>query len=406
MPFLGFLLRMTAEETADLISKIIKAFLLYAAGILIVTNYRKILFIDKEYGKYIWSTLFLAIPYFIHFFFSKSNIELFNNYAVNELVVFAFMIMIFTISAIFNFKFNDYHFLVWSFAIFGIALSLQAIWYSISVTPTRLIDRYVGEFLRAGTEATDPNLVSAILNICSMAAIGSYLIGKNIVGKALSIFAFLISQAGRALTFSTGGFFSLLFSLIILSMFLKGNNRKSLFGFIIIILIVSCGIIISLGIADILFYRILFSDESVMQSSIYSRVDQYREFLRLIEENPLILLHGTGSARLPELLGLNITLHNSYLRPLAVGGVISFMAFIFLYWQCIKNFQNSLRYIHEPKMKLIIITVFAAFIGWSFQAATLPADASGINLFFFSIAYALKKSVRREYESNKSNNIS
>lgn len=399
IPFLGFLIRMTAEESSDIVSKIIKAFLLYIVCFLIVASCKKIS-IDKEYGKYFWATLFLAIPYLIHFFLSKSHIEHFNTYAMSELIVLAYMIILFTVASLMNFEFNDYRFLLWGFAICGIVLGFQSMWYSVSVVPTSFLDRYVGEFLRAGTEATDPNLVSAVLNICSMAGIGLYLIGKNIIGKIFSIFAFLISQAGRFLTFSTGGFLSILISLTILFLLLKGNVRRAMFRFIIIILIISSVLIISSGMADILFYRITFLDEATAQSSVYSRLEQHSEFLRLMGERPLMLLFGVGSARLPELLGLNITLHNSYLRPLAIGGIISFGAFVFLYWLCLRNFQKSLRYTLNPKMKFIIAPLFAAFIGWSFQAATLPADSSGVNIFFFVIAYSLKRTIWIDYEKH------
>ncbi len=186
-------MRMIADEKLPVIVIIVKAiqiFLFYLIVVFLIAHYRKTS-ITKEWVKYFWITFFLAIPYFIHFFVSRSNTELFNTYALNELIILAFLILIFTVSSLLNFRFSSYHFLAWSISIYGIALGLLSIWYSISILPTRYMDRYIGEFLRAGTEATDPNLISAVLNICSMAAIGLYLIEKSIIKKILSIFNLL-----------------------------------------------------------------------------------------------------------------------------------------------------------------------------------------------------------------------
>jgi len=396
MPFLGFLIRMTTLETADLISKITKTLLVYIISLLVVAKYR---LIDKECNKYLGITLFLAIPYLIHFFFSKSNTELFNIFAMNELIVLLYMIIIFIISSMLAFKANDYYFLIWSFVIYGIALAVLSIWFSISIKPTKYFYMYVGKFLRAGTGITDSNMLAAILNICSIAAITVYLIEKNILKKFFSLLAFFISQAGRFLTFSTGGFFSIIISLIVLFLFLKGKDKGKMTKFILIVLVIASAIIMTSGMGEILFYRLKLSDEAVKQSSVYSRLEQHTEFIRIVKQNPLILVYGVGSARLPELLGLNITLHNSYLRPLAIGGISSFVAIILLYWLSFKNFQISFKYSTDSKTRIVTASFFAAFIGWLFQLATLPADVSGVNLFFFSFAYSLKRSVRRDYEN-------
>lgn len=402
MPFFGFLLRMTAAETADFVSKIVRVLLFYIValfGIAVLTIYKK-LALDKEFGKYLLCILFLSLPYLFHFLFSKSRIEEMNIVAMNELVIFLYMILIFALLSIISFKSSDYYFTVLSFVFFGIILSSLSIWFSLSMTPERYLDRFVGGFLRAGTEVTDPNLLGALLNLCSMTAIGLYLFKETALIKTFSILSFLIIQAGRFLTFSTGSFFNILISLLILPALLPRKHRGKMFKLFIIIITLSTVVIVASGLAEVLFYRITFSDEAAKESSIYSRIDQHREFIRLLEEKPIILFYGVGSAKLPEMLNLPVTLHNSYLRPLAVGGLTAFSAFIFLYFLCFRNFFISFKYTSDLKMKLLIAIFFSAFIGWSFQAATLPFEASGINLFFFTIAYSLKRTVWREYENH------
>lgn len=398
MPFLGAFLRLVMiEETADLPSKIIRSFLLYFVLIFSITSL-KILNIPKSSSKYFLLVFLWTTPYLIHFLFSKSTTEIFNITAVNEIYNLIYLIFAYFILSQIRFRHTDYYFLIKSLSTLGLFLGIPAIWYSINVK-SELTHMYIGQFLRSGVEATDPNLLSAILNISSIASLGLYFIGENRYWKFVAFLIFLISQIARFLTFSIGGFISIVLSLVSLFFILQRQQKIKFFKLTILIIIFFASGMLITKTVDIFFYRIihLTSDESVAKSAIYSRESQYREFFKLLQQSPEVLLHGIGSAKLPEALGQGLTLHNSYLRPLAVGGIVSFISYLLLYWLSFKNFIKALKYSFNPKMKFIVALLFAAFIGWSFQAATLPNDTSLVNLFFFPLAYSFERSTTKVF---------
>jgi hypothetical protein len=393
MPFLGILLRITSDETVDFLSKIIRAGLIYIAVLIVLV--KKNLSIQKEFNKYLLLFGCYAFPYFIHFLISgRSNFQLHNTVAVKELVLFLSVIFIFIIVSMSKFTNINFYFLNQFIFLFGFILSIFSIWFSITYMPEKYVNMFVGDIIRAGTEVTDPNLLGAILNIFSLASIGSFLISKSLIIKSFSLLSFLTSQAGRTLTFSNGALLSIVISLFILVVLLDRKNRKKIIILTTIIVTTFLIVVYVFDLFDIIFYRLMLSDESVKQSSVYSRVDQYISFWSLINENPYVLLYGVGSARLPDLLGLPVTLHNSFLRPLAIGGILSFLGYIGLCWLTYKNFKYSLTHCNDEKLKLIIIVLFSGFIGWLFQSLTVPFDASGVNLFFWSIVYSIKRTVK------------
>jgi O-antigen ligase len=139
------------------------------------------------------------------------------------------------------------------------------------------------------------------------------------------------------------------------------------------------------------FYRVTFSDTKVKQDSIDSRLRQYDRYLNLISEKPSALIWGAGPAGLHR--ALHGDLHNSYLRAWAVGGILGFGAFLYLCGNCLRDFLLSIRRSRGSELHHVVSIYFlAAFLGWSCQAATVPADTSCIQWFFFMLAYLLRRS--------------
>lgn len=403
LPFLGFLLRLTGEETADVVSKVIKIFLVYLI-VIIVLSYKKFNLV-KDIKKYFTVLILFSVPYLFHFIFSKSNIEKFNTYAFNELVVIFYFFIGIIITSIIFFYISDYLFLIWIMSFVGIILSMQSIWFALNYTPERYVQLFVLDVLRAGAEVTDPNLLRAVLNIFSISSLTIYFLYKSLFIKLFAFLTFLLIQAGGMLTFSNAGFLSIVISLFTLYFLIGLENRKKYVLLVSLILFFALISIVISGAGDILFYRLKLSDQATLQSSIYSRIAQYEAFLDLIKNKPAVVLTGVGSAMLPEKLGIELTLHNSLLRPLAIGGILSFIGYLYLFYLTFSNFRKAIKYISNDKLKTISIFFFAGFLGWTFQSLTLPFECSGVNIFFFTIAYSLKNTVMNSLKNMVMNSI-
>jgi O-antigen ligase len=150
-------------------------------------------------------------------------------------------------------------------------------------------------------------------------------------------------------------------------------------------------LIATTGLFDAFFYRIKLSDEFVRRASIESRLEQYSNFLEMIKEEPSRILVGCGTASFPNKLRLSLDLHNGYLRPLGVAGILGFLCFNTLCVLCLRNFLAAARR-SDGSLKVVSIFFFAAFVGWSFQAAVQPDDTSVIQWFFFIMGYVLMRS--------------
>ena len=129
------------------------------------------------------------------------------------------------------------------------------------------------------------------------------------------------------------------------------------------------------------------SDDIVLRSSVYSRLDQYTAYFELLYNEPMRFFYGYGSAGLVEALGLNLDMHNAFLRALGVGGILFFLAFIAIWYKSLKGFFYASK-TNDVECRIISIFLFAAFIGWSVQSLTLPVTTGVIQWVFFILAFA------------------
>lgn len=390
----GFLTGVSITESGFFsLDKIIK-FLVLTLAFLTLLFQRSKFNIPEDIWRYILLGLFILLTLLVHHLFSESTDDFFIFRAQKEIVRLSVMLIIFLLCSTASLKSSDYRILVYSFAAAGLLLGILAVYHSVS----GVVDqpwRSVGAYLRAGVGITDGNTVAAILNITSMAALAGYLIEKKLLTKLLFLSFLVIAQAGRFATFSNGALLSIVITIVAASLLLKVYHRKVLKPFLRIFLFIAFlffVFILGTGIFRTVFYRAMLSDEHVKGASIYSRLDQYEGYVNLIKKEPANLIFGVGTASLPAKLGRGLDLHNSYIRPLAVGGTGAFLSFLFLWWLCLRNFIFSIKAKQVNEIhRTISILFFAGFIGWSFQAATLPSDTSVVQWFFFMFAYVFRR---------------
>lgn len=404
IPFLGYFLRMftLSADLGDTISKIIRALLIYFSLLIILIKSKGVK-IRNNSIKYFILLLFFSAPYFLHFFVSgKSGVEHYDNAATRELILLSATLLVFLMVSSAKFTLHNWLFLMPAMLFLGIFLGVYSFWFAINYS-TKIPAFSAYDFTRAGLEVTDPNYVGALLNILSLSGIYLFLTTGNFLAEYLSILAFLIIQVDRVFTFSNGSLVNSIISLLLLIALIDDKKYKKklyiIFGFLILLTIF---IFIS-NLKKILFYRIPYWGESLeAQRSFLSRFEQLTQFTKLINDNPLLLLYGLGSARLPIALGLNHTIHNAPIRSLAIGGILSFSSFLCLWLLTYKNFKHSIKHCKNEKLKIMLIILLSAFIGWSVQSLTLPADVSALNLFFWSLAYSLANTVRESFNINTS----
>lgn len=250
--------------------------------------------------------------------------------------------------------------------------------------------RYVDGILRAGSDVVDSNMLAGTLNACSFLAFGVFLTTQKKILRALLLVFIIIAQTGRIMTFSTGGYVSFAISILVAIYFYwryLGYRLSRITIILVSLFIVASFALVSSGLANIIFYRLELSDKYVYASSIGSRLLQYKAFYHLLGEHPMGLLTGFGTADLVRDLGVNLDLHNSYLRSLGTGGIINFTLFLTLWWFSFKGLHASVRRKDALRMdKIRSIWALAAFTGWAVQMAVLPADESVLTWFFIAMS--------------------
>jgi len=290
---------------------------------------------------------------------------------------------------------RNYSVFLYSFSAFGLVIALLAINSALAGETDQAWD-YVDDYLRAGSGTTDANYIGAVLNIGSLAAIASLLVEKS---RLLSVFLFvgvLVMQAGRFATFSSGSAVSMVVTVGVVTYLLFKQHRieavRKLWIALAVMAAVLAVVIEGAGLWDTVFYRLQLSDETVKLSSIDSRLGQYEQYLGYVKEDPGYLFFGIGITNAYS-LSTGKQLHNSFLRPLAVAGFVPFFCFILLWWRCVRDFQRAIAASgRHSDLQLVAVVFFSSFIGWSVQAATLPADTSTVQWFFFILGYLLRNS--------------
>ena len=371
------------------IDKLIRISILYVCIITLLMELRYST-IPQDFNPYLIASITILVILSVHLLYSSSG-DFYSIRAKKEVLRIAALILIFTVCAYGALIHFDYQFLAKGLAVLGLLTGMLAIMHSFT-GQVSWSSPYVGSYLRAGTSLVDANILGAFLNITTFSALAVYLIVKKLQYKLILIAAILIMLTGRFFTFSTGSLASLSLSTVAAYLlFYKYNkeNFRHYLRILLFILIVFSILITMTDMFDTFFYRLDFSKEQVMKSSITGRINQHKSYFALLRDEPSRILYGYGTAELPIRLGTG-DLHNGYLRPLAIGGIPLFVCFAFLLWRCFVDFSSAVRN-STNDMQSISICFFAAFIGWSFQAATLPDDTSLLQWFFFILAYILSK---------------
>lgn len=266
--------------------------------------------------------------------------------------------------------------------------------------------RYVGEILRAGSEVVDSNVLAGILNACSFLAVGLLLSIHRQRLKLLLLATILIAQAGRVMTFSTGGHVSFAISILVATycywQYLGYRLSRIALVLVSLALLVTVGLISS-GMAEIIFYRLQMSDDYVYAASVGSRLVQYIAFWDLLWTHPLGLLTGFGSADFVIMLGVHFDLHNSYLRSLGTGGFVNFILFGMVWLGTLRAVYSSLiRKDESVAERTRTLWLFSALAGWTVQMLVLPADQNILTWFFIVAAVFFGCNVSGMNDSKKS----
>ena len=396
MPFFSaFILGVNMTETGLLsYDKLTKLILIYI-GIIVVFKRKKTSF-PRDFPVYFWLLVSIIAVLSLHQLYTDST-GFFAINAQKEIVRLSTFLIVLFIVALYGLRVEDCRFLVLCFAFIGLTVGLISVYHSITGV-SDMTGKYVGGFLRAGTGIIGANFLGSLLNLATLASIAGYLTVSKVQYKPLFFFAIIGSQLGRFTTFSSGSFFSIIISVFVLLLLLRTYDRKNYVVTVKALFVASCvllGAVIISGTGEVVLYRLFLSDEYVMSSSIGSRLEQYEAYIALISKDPWGLLVGYGAADFPVVYGLSMTMHNVFVRSLAIGGVVCFTAFTALWYLSFKNFTYDIKS-EDGLYRTISICFFAAFIGWTFQSLTLPAFASTLQWFFFILAYALRHLERTE----------
>ena len=339
---------------------------------------------------YVLSALALILILFSHLLVSSNTGD--SMPAIKELARLSGFLVFLICCSMVNLKDSDYRFLLYLLGLIALPVAILSIHHSF----TGDLDKswkYVGGYLRAGSGILDANALAGLINLVSLCALGSFLIVRNKTYKAYFFMAFVIGQAARFTTFSTGSFINILLALMVIIYMLRKHdafNFKRVFRIGVLSVFIIVGLMAYYGLFEAAFYRLTFSDDKVVDASVGSRLSQYEDLINVIQERPSILFIGAGNSEARTLVRNGLEFHNAYLRPLLTTGLIGFIAFLFICFKSYKNYQTVIMKMSEANENTVPYIIFyAAFIGWSFQAATIPADTSVIQWFYLILGYSL-----------------
>jgi hypothetical protein len=281
----------------------------------------------------------------------------------------------------------NWYFLVRALVVMGLVLAPLAIHHAFT-GETASMDQTVGKYLRAGFGIVGTAPLAAVLNLCSLAGLAIFFLeGKKPLSWA-GLVAVAVMQYARMLTFSTAGYISIAVSVAVI-LFLFWRKVPELF--------LRATVISFMGVLVMSLYffmtpsgktvshRLRMADDQVKAVSIDTRVNQAQGYLEEVKREPVKLLTGFGTGKLPEIMPNNEDPHNAFIRSLAVGGVVQLAAFSTLCFLALASFWRSVSS-PDRQHRILAIVFLAATAGRLVQSLTTPHDLHISLWCFFLVA--------------------
>lgn len=377
--------------------KMLKLGLVYCLVIVFLCKSQR-LTINRDIVLYLFFAMLIIIPYGAHILYAdKSGGELLR--AGKEVVRLGTLLTIFLLAACVRLRARDINFLTVLLSALALLISAVAVFQSLTGVAITEAHR-VGELTRAGLQVTNPNYLAAFFNLFTFIALAGYFTATRRNMRAFYLTTAAAAFIARFFTFSNGSLLSLAASTLFIIVVARrpGSEIYSRFarGALAVVILLAA-VMIPTGLHQSAFARLKPGGFHLDRSSIGSRIEQYEAYGKLVEKEPSSLLWGVGAADLPgRLTGLD--LHNSYLRPLAAGGVFAFTGFLGLVYLCCRNFKGAIKKAgtRGSAVSTLSLFLYAAFVGWIVQAATLPNDSGTLFWFFFITGYVLNRTAAHE----------
>lgn len=260
------------------------------------------------------------------------------------------------------------------FLLFGTIICLFSLLiYYILKYPTFITEEpYYGLHGRSTATFGNANSFAGFLELILPIIFSLFLWVKNLLKRFLLLAAFFFGLWSMFLTYSRGGYISILFSLSLLLILLRKHITKR----ILLILVVSFLIFMPYLLKDnsLKRYRDIYTGKTYELELEYGRRgEQYREYLKIITKN---ILTGIGwgweqqgynfrvsKSGKYELSGLN----SLYLNFLTKSGILGLLGFFILLGFIIKKLANIL-IINEKMIEYYItIGIISGFSGFLFH---------------------------------------
>jgi O-antigen ligase len=389
-PFSTILIDMIFIGKYENISYLVKTITIFLLFFIIIL-YKKKGWNDEISKRFILLTISWSLPYILHLIKFSLDYNYVDFGSIKEILrIISIFIVIIILKRSYPNE-TDVLFLGRWLFISGFVIGIFSIYFSKNYFPEQLAYMKVTDYVRAGIEISDPNMLAVFFNICFFPALGFLIIEKAFIKKLFFMISILVIILGRAHTFSNAGWIGMIIGSISLLLILDKKYKKIAFKYLSILAICFFILIYALNINKTILYRLLLSDKYVRQSSIESRLLQYSALKELLSKKPYLILTGIGSTpEQPEIYQANeMTLHNSFLRPLLVGGLIAFLSYILInieitiiFVKAYKNYKNIRKDVY-----LLIMCFFSSYVTWAFQSLTIPAESSIFTLFFISLSF-------------------
>ena len=379
------------DENSSFLDRYIKFFIIFSG--LIVFFFKKfftrsIYVISKNILNLRILVFIMLFGYILSSFVNNRTFELSNHYRFILLSIF-FAISISSIIKPVNF--NLLHKYFWGYFLISIIILTYIFIFIFDGS----------DLQRFGFTYVDPNYLSAILNI-SLISLFTTIFNKNSFFQFVLFFALiLLVLYFKILTYSSGGFISLLI-MTITAIFFRYNNSDAdtqLITYFFFFLVVVSVLLFFNDVIENLFPRLSLltnSSGDIYAESVESRISQYDSFFLLLKNNFDYFI-GISIEKIPIAVGQD--LHNSFLRPLVAGGFLPFISFILINFICVKYYIKSLTITKKLRQKNnynLTLVIFCSYLGWIIQSLTLPFETLELFWFFFVFSVVLFRSTQIE----------
>lgn len=174
--------------------------------------------------------------------------------------------------------------------------------------------------------------------------------------KIISIMLFVFILIVEFLTFSRGGYISILISMITV-MFIYSKRTR----FVSIVLFSSIILFIIIIIIPKMYY---YFDQF---QTIFYRFALWNKGIEYLIKHPNKILFGTGLGTYENLLKVKYTAHNIYILHLVESGIFSLITFILFIYKFLRYILLS--YTHEKNdfNKSLLLGLFAGYVGYYFH---------------------------------------